>query len=312
VCCIDEFDKMEESDRTAIHEVMEQQTVSLAKAGITTTLNSRTTVCAAANPAWGRYNPYKSPVENMAMPAALLSRFDFQFLLLDIVDREKDLNLAKHVTLVHSAKKELDKEAAEKGGDKMIINPETELQSDFKAFNHRQMRSYIRQAREVDPLVADSLRNDIADTYVAMRQEEVGQQDSRKAYTTPRQLLGLLRISMAVARTRFSERVERQDFEEALRLMKASKESVEITKAARDGASTNPLDIIYDIVNELSQRSGVQDSDGWVEIQMVVARAGVKLLTEEMVAEALENWESLSVMVRNERKTHVKFLVPTQ
>merc|ERR1719231_1559136 len=115
VCCIDEFDKMEENDRTAIHEVMEQQTVSLAKSGITTTLNTRTTVCAAANPAYGRYNPFKSPVENMAMPAALLSRFDFQFLLLDTVDREKDLNLAKHVTLVHSAKKELDKDAAEKG-----------------------------------------------------------------------------------------------------------------------------------------------------------------------------------------------------
>merc|ERR550514_2117516 len=184
ICCIDEFDKMEEGDRTAIHEVMEQQTVSLAKAGITTTLNSRTTVCAAANPAWGRYNPYKSPVENMAMPAALLSRFDFQFLLLDIVDREKDLNLAKHVTLVHSAKKELDKEAKEKGGDKMVINPETELQSDFKASNHQLMRAYIRQGKLVDPLVSDSLRSDIADTYVAMRQEEVGQQDSRKAYTT--------------------------------------------------------------------------------------------------------------------------------
>merc|ERR1719408_141559 len=121
VCCIDEFDKMDENDRTAIHEVMEQQTVSLAKAGITTTLNSRTTVCAAANPAWGRYNPYKSPVENMAMPAALLSRFDFQFLLLDIVDREKDLNLGKHVVSVHSAAKELDKE---QGGDRMVINAE--------------------------------------------------------------------------------------------------------------------------------------------------------------------------------------------
>merc|ERR1719183_1459989 len=102
VCCIDEFDKMDESDRTSIHEVMEQQSVSIAKAGITTTLNTRTTVLAAANPAFGRYNPYKSPVENMAMPAALLSRFDLQFLLLDLVDRERDHNLAMHVTKNHS------------------------------------------------------------------------------------------------------------------------------------------------------------------------------------------------------------------
>merc|ERR1711972_736758 len=102
ICCIDEFDKMEESDRTAIHEVMEQQSVSIAKSGITTTLNARTTVMAAANPKFGRYNPYKSPVENIDLPAALLSRFDLLFLLLDTVDQDKDKNLAMHVCKVHS------------------------------------------------------------------------------------------------------------------------------------------------------------------------------------------------------------------
>ena len=92
---------MEESDRTAIHEVMEQQTISISKAGITTTLNARTSILAAANPLYGRYNPKVSPVENINLPAALLSRFDLLFLLLDKPSRDDDERLAQHVTHVH-------------------------------------------------------------------------------------------------------------------------------------------------------------------------------------------------------------------
>lgn len=92
---------MEESDRTAIHEVMEQQTISISKAGITTTLNARTSVLAAANPLFGRYNIKLSPVDNINLPAALLSRFDVMFLILDKPNRDDDERLAQHVTYVH-------------------------------------------------------------------------------------------------------------------------------------------------------------------------------------------------------------------
>lgn len=101
ICAIDEFDKMDERDRTNIHEVMEQQTVSIAKAGITTSLNARTSVLAAANPVYGRYNYNLKPHENINLPPALLSRFDLLFLLLDKNNEETDKTLAFHVASVH-------------------------------------------------------------------------------------------------------------------------------------------------------------------------------------------------------------------
>ena len=101
ICCIDEFDKMEEKDRTSIHEVMEQQTVSIAKAGITTSLNARTYILAAANPVYGRYNRSKTPHENINLPPSLLSRFDLIFILLDRPNEDQDNMMARHITYVH-------------------------------------------------------------------------------------------------------------------------------------------------------------------------------------------------------------------
>merc|ERR1712159_947535 len=305
VCCIDEFDKMEEGDRTAIHEVMEQQSVSIAKAGITTTLNCRTTVLAAANPVYGRYNPYKSPVENIDLPAALLSRFDLLFLLLDTVDADKDKQLALHVCKVHSnyggAKAEqANKETVSQEGDVLNLG--------FTPFDGHFMRSYIRKARSYEPMIEDSLQRDIVDAYVSMRDDEKrGDVDSRKSYTTPRTLLAILRLSQAHARARFSDKVERQDFDEAMRLMKVSKESVELSAPAKRDA--NPLDLVHDVVADLARRLP-ESADGWVDLQHVVSMAGHKALTRDMCMEAIENWESLNILCFNPEKTLVKFMVP--
>merc|ERR1712238_452305 len=184
VCCIDESDKMEESDRTAIHEVMEQQSISIAKAGITTTLNTRTTVLAAANPKFGRYNPYKSPVENIDLPPALLSRFDLIFLLQDIVDKDKQLAL--HVTKVHSrySSSEVDAPAMESN---VAGEQEDVLNLGFKPYDHHFMRSFIRKAKSFEPLIDDELQQDIVNVYVSSREEEKNEK-TKKSYTTPRSL----------------------------------------------------------------------------------------------------------------------------
>jgi DNA replication licensing factor MCM5 len=101
IVCIDEFDKMRPQDRVAIHEAMEQQTISVAKAGITTVLNSRAAVLAAANPVFGRYDDFKSASENIDLMTTILSRFDLIFLVRDIREEERDLMICRHVMGVH-------------------------------------------------------------------------------------------------------------------------------------------------------------------------------------------------------------------
>ena len=207
ICCIDEFDKMEESDRTAIHEVMEQQTVSIAKAGITTTLNTRTTVLAAANPAYGRYDIRRSPAENINLPAALLSRFDILWLILDRPSLESDLSLAQHVLAVHRD-----------GRAPLVSSGHDPLSADM-------LRAYIAAAKQYNPFVPSALSEYISSVYAELRAEEAAAEIPH-TYTTARTLLSILRLSQALARLRFSDEVEQSDVDEALRLMKMSKASL--------------------------------------------------------------------------------------
>jgi len=274
ICCIDEFDKMDESDRTAIHEVMEQQTISIAKAGITTTLNARTSILAAANPLHGRYNIKRSPEENIDLPTALLSRFDLLFLLLDIPNKDNDANLARHILHVHQHN--------------------THPALTFEPFAADFMRAYVEECQRIEPYVTDELADFIVEQYVTVRNSE---DDSTKKYTHPsaRTLLSILRQSQALARVRFSEVVERADVDEAIRLMESSHASVENMTAsqagARGAARKNPITEIYNIINTMARLS----SDHSCKRADVVRRAVGRSFPESQVDECIEEYETLGV-----------------
>ena len=208
ICCIDEFDKMEDSDRTAIHEVMEQQTVSIAKAGITSTLIALSAILAAANTLYGRYNRRKTPSENINLPAALLSRFDLLFLILDKADIDSDMSLARHVTYVHQNR----------------MHPEL----DFEPLSSKFIRAYISQARRFEPCVPPALTSYIVQAYVDMRARDAenARDAGQQSVMTARQLLSILRLAQALARLRFSKAVSHEDVEEAIRLVHMCKSAL--------------------------------------------------------------------------------------
>eukprot|EP00041_Stephanoeca_diplocostata_P025419 m.664642 g.664642 ORF g.664642 m.664642 type:complete len:842 (-) comp22746_c0_seq2:152-2677(-) len=201
ICCIDEFDKMSDNTRSVLHEAMEQQTVSIAKAGIICSLNARTSILAAANPIDSRWNPKRSIVENVQLPPTLLSRFDLIYLILDNPDKSADRRLATH--LVHLFYKD--------GGDK---------EQTTDVINREMLAKYISFAREnIQPKLTEDASRDLVTAYVDMR--KLG--GNKNVITaTPRQLESLIRLAEAHARVRLSEHVERIDVAEAVRLVKSA------------------------------------------------------------------------------------------
>ncbi|CAH9134608.1 unnamed protein product [Cuscuta epithymum] len=200
ICCIDEFDKMSENARSMLHEVMEQQTVSIAKAGIIASLNARTSVLACANPIGSRYNPRLSVIDNIHLPPTLLSRFDLIYLLLDKADEQTDRRLAKHIVSLH------------------FENPE-HSQQDF--IDLPTLTAYVSYARKhIHPQLCDEAADELTKGYVEMRRRGNFPGSSKKVITaTPRQIESVIRLSEALARIRFSECVEKSDVLEAFRLL---------------------------------------------------------------------------------------------
>jgi replicative DNA helicase Mcm len=193
--CIDEFDKMKPEDRSALHEVMEQQSASIAKGGIVATLNARTSILAAANPMYGKYDPFKNITENVNLPIPLLTRFDLIFVVRDIPGREKDEKIARHIIELHTPQ----------GTDKRsVIDVDT-------------LTKYLSYAKRSSPDLTKEAEEKILEYYLQMRNVE----SEEMITVTPRQLEGIIRLSTARARLLMKDKVEEEDAERAIFLIQS-------------------------------------------------------------------------------------------
>jgi DNA replication licensing factor MCM3 len=241
--CIDEFDKMSDADRVAIHEVMEQQTVTINKAGIHIALNARCSVLAAANPVYGQYRTDLSVMENVALPDSLLSRFDFLFIILDEIDPILDRKVAEHVLLNHLYRPAnepdgfvdsafvfgcnfLTKVDSESEGDDedeswVYAKHNVKLRGPLKSLNDRIvstsfLKKYLYYAKlKIKPLLSSSACRFICQSYASLR-------DNRRLKTLPitaRTLETLIRLSTSIAKLRLSPTVSKRDASQALDLL---------------------------------------------------------------------------------------------
>jgi DNA replication licensing factor MCM5 len=208
--CIDEFDKMRAQDRVAIHEAMEQQTISVAKAGISTVLNSRAAVIAAANPKFGSFDDQKDPTENIEFQSTILSRFDMIFIVLDERNEEKDLTLSKYVMNMHAR----------------AATPTQSVQGPISVPTLKRYITYCRN--KCMPRLSASAAGLLKDHYVMIRQQLVGgNRDDPDAPPsaipiTVRQLEAIVRISESLAKMRLLNEVHESQVREAIRLFEVS------------------------------------------------------------------------------------------
>lgn len=269
IACIDEIDKMREEDRVSIHEAMEQQTISIAKAGIVARLNARTSILAAGNPRYGRYLPNRSIAENVNLPPTILSRFDLIFVIKDVPNSDRDLKLAKYITETHRKFEEI----------KPIIDIEL-------------LRKYVAYARKnIKPVLTEEAKKLIEEFFVEMRKKSLSVPESPITITA-RQLEALIRLGEAHAKMALKHEVTEEDVAEAIRLMKSMLESVgidvergeidiDIIMTGQPKSQREKMLIVEEIVRELASK------EGCAKMRDIIAKAKEKGIDDKFVEEAV-------------------------
>ncbi len=251
IACIDEMDKMRPEDRVAIHEAMEQHTVSVAKGGIVATLNARTAVLAAANPSLGRYEPNRTVAENISLPVTILSRFDLIFVLRDVPNKEADGKMSRHILEMHR-----------RGVSPVEVQVGSEL-----------LRKYISFAKSVKPELSEDALKRLSEFYLAMR--SASESEGSPVAITARQLESLVRVSEARARVALRPIVTPEDAEAAISIMKRSLEEVGIDMSSfkvdidlimtgRPKSIRDRLGIVLSTIMDMEKLTGIVERDALV------------------------------------------------
>lgn len=285
ICCIDEFDKMNDSTRSILHEVMEQQTLSIAKAGIICQLNARTSILAAANPSESQWNKNKTVIENVMLPHTLMSRFDLIFLMLDPQSDLFDRKLARHLVSLYY---------------------KTELEDEDDIIDMSILRDYIAFAKEhIHPTLNEESQQRLIQAYVDMRRVGSGR-GQITAY--PRQLESLIRLSEAHAKMRFSNVVEIEDVEEAWRLHRealkqsaidplSGKIDISILTTGISSAARKRKFELIEALKKLIQSKSRNSLLNYQKIFTELRGASEVLITREMFEDALKDLQDDGVVI---------------
>jgi replicative DNA helicase Mcm len=269
LACLDELDKMNPQDRSAIHEALEQQRISVAKAGITAVLQARCSVLAAANPKFGRFDEHKYISEQIDLPPTLLSRFDIIFSMIDRPEAGKDRQLAEHILRGHQVGEIL------KRREEGSTAPETrELEEPYLPhFSPDFLRKYVAYAKRIYPVMTDEAIEIIERKYLEIR--KTGEGAGSSVPITPRQLEAIIRLSEGSARLRLSESVGSEDAERSVRIVEywmgkvAGEEGrfdIDIIQTGISQSQREQIIVLRDIINELAGPEGVADYEDIVRL----------------------------------------------
>ena len=289
LACIDELDKMTDQDRSSIHESLEQGTISVAKAGITATLQSRCAVLGAANPKYGRFDENRSVAEQIDLPPALLSRFDAIFTMTDRPDSVEDRNVATHILKTHR-----------RGEVKLLNAPEKVPEVDTEevlresaglvpAMERDFLRKYVAYSKRITPVMSDEAMRTLEGYYVSIR--KLGEGEGASVPITPRQLEALIRLSEASARVRLNHLVSSEDAARAIKIVDYYLSKVASEGGRRDidliatGTSRSQREQIYVIRSMIQQLS---EGRRGVSAEELVQKAASENITEDKVRALLK------------------------